>query len=220
MERILFDPWVWGWLIPALVIALWGMIAGLIYHFSSKSCCRFFGSVCAAYLSGIVIWIFIGIAILSFVIKYSMTPDYAISIADYLLSIPFAGLIIYLTWNCILSRMENKSKEENLYKEEVELVKFVERHANYLIYGITGVFIAAQVLSGQLKHEANFALFYLFMILSMILSVCGVLPLIWIPKGDDKFLEWLRHFKTIWYGYSIYFFLAGIIALAKAIIKI
>jgi hypothetical protein len=44
------------------------------------------------------------------------------------------------------------------------------------------------------------------------------LPLVWSPKGHHEHLEWLRNYKTVWYGYSIYLFLAGIIAFAIAIL--
>lgn len=181
---------------------------------------RPFGSICATYVSGIIIWVATSCAISRFIIIYS-TNEPSQTIAPYLtclflfLIIPFIGLIVYLFWNLVLSFDESVGSKGKEYEQEVELIKFVERHSNYMIYGITGVFIASQLWTA---YKDKFPLVYLFMILSMLFSVCGVLPLIWSPKGDGKHLEWLRNYKTVWYGYSIYLFMAGIVALAFVIL--
>lgn len=183
---------------------------------------RPFGSKCATYCSGVFIWVVMSFMIGQFVVLYSeITKKFSLSNLHLLLLIPCGGLIFYLLWNLILS-MEKPIKipgAKDPYDQEVELIKFVERHANYMILGITGVFIAVQFWGNITKEfRPQFELFYLFMILSMLFSVCGVLPLVWSPKGNAEHLEWLRNFKTVWYGYSIYLFFAGIIALAIAIL--
>lgn len=196
-----------------------------------KNTFRPFDDNISIYLSGIVIWILMSIAIFTFLGLYVHNKDHVAYFGWFIL--PFIGLIITLIWNGWLNLNEinnneivtegsdykrKNGHENDRYDKEVELIQFVERHANYLIYGITGVFIATQFWM-QSRPQTNFVITYFFMGLSMLLAVCGVLPLIWIKKGEARHLEWLRHFKTIWYSYSIYLFFAGIIALAIAIIK-
>ncbi|MFH1389918.1 MAG: hypothetical protein ABIH56_04270 [Candidatus Margulisiibacteriota bacterium] len=173
----------------------------ILTHLNWRVISKPFNTICSSYITGIILWVLMCIAIVSFEICYSGLKGKEYYLLYF---IPFLGLIIFLIWNCYLSTLA-KGNNEN---DEVELIKFVERHANYLILGIAGVFTAAQFWQNSVAISK---LFFLFMILSMLFSVCGVLPILWSPTKNH--LKWLRHYKTIWYGYSIYLFFAGVLSL-------
>jgi hypothetical protein len=176
----------------------------------------------SVYTSGILLWVLICICLSA--LGFAYRKIVGLSGWDFFLLLPAFGQIFYLVWNwkLIIDRNDNNpedSSERDDYTREVDLIKFVERHANYMIFGVTGVFIAAQYFINSSNQESipNFSVFYFLTFMSLLSSVWGVLPLIWSPKGNGKHLEWLRHYKTVWYGYAIFLLCAGILAFAKAI---
>jgi len=132
--------------------------------------------------------------------------------------IPFFACIITLWWNLrLLATKEAASKDTA--DGEMSLLKFIERNGFYLILIVTALFLflgTDMVRSIKKFHLSPF--FYLFMLSSICIQACGVLPLVWAPVGDAKRLAWIRHFKTVWYTISIYVFFFGVIALAKSLV--
>ena len=105
------------------------------------------------------------------------------------------------------------------YPREVCLIEFVERNANYVILGITALFIASELIFRD--KVVDLTGFYSFQIFSLIFSIGFVLPLLWKPHkdGDSSSLVILRHWKTVWYTYSIYFFLSATLALMFSFLR-
>ena len=130
----------------------------------------------SVYISGTFLWLLLCIAMS--MLLWFLADKVAFSKWDWILLLPAFGLIIYLAWNWKLSREESegesKGKEENInekspYDREVELIKFVERHANYMIFAVTGVFIAAQYFTPKDASaiKPNFSMFYIFTFISL-----------------------------------------------------
>jgi hypothetical protein len=103
------------------------------------------------------------------------------------------------------------------YITEVELIRFVETNANYLIFTLTGFCILTQAII-TVKGLHSLTNEYVFFAYAA--SVCvigGVFPLIWMPpKGHDSTgLLIYRHFKTALYSYALGFLIAMLVALIK-----
>jgi len=134
--------------------------------------------------------------------------------------IPFIACLITLLWNFLLLSTSVKGDQgKSDYEGEVKLVKFIERNGYYIILAITAIFLflgTDMVRNIRRFHLSPF--FYLWMLSSIAIQACGVLPLIWAPVNDAKRLAWIRHFKTVWYTISIYVFFFGIVALGKSLI--
>ncbi len=132
--------------------------------------------------------------------------------------IPFIACLITLWWNLrLLATKEGSSKEAS--ENELTQLKFVERNGFYLILAIMAVFLflGTNIIQNIRRFHLS-PFFYLFMLSSIGIQACGVLPLVWAPANDVKRLAWIRHFKTVWYTISIYVFLFGIIALGKSLV--
>lgn len=131
--------------------------------------------------------------------------------------IPIGGGIYVLYRNNEVWKKEITTEK---YPEEVKLIEFVERNANYVILGITALFIASEIIFKY--KDVNLTGFYFFQILSLCFSIGFVLPLIWRPRVEDNAssLVLLRHWKTVWYTYSIYLFLSATLALLFTLLGI
>jgi hypothetical protein len=168
------------------------------------------------YLFGIMLWITTIMLLIS--LYQILFPNVSlvaslITKSNIYYLIPIISCTITLLWNLSwLATKEGAAKDD--YENEVKLVEFVERNGYYIILSITAIFIYLGIL--QIKHLSPF--FYLWMITSIAIQACGVLPLIWAPVNDHRRLAWLRHFKTVWYTFSIYIFFFGIIALGKSLV--
>jgi len=173
------------------------------------------------YLSGTMIWI---TTFMLFVSLYrSLFPKVGLvaslsakSNVYYL--IPFIACLITLLWNfLLLSTKEGKEKGES--GEEITLLKFIERNGFFLILAVITIFLFLGTdMVRNIKRFKLSPFFYLFMLSSIGIQACGVLPLVWAPVSDSKRLAWIRHFKTVWYTISIYIFLFGVIALGKSLV--
>lgn len=157
------------------------------------------------YTIGIIFWIALWTLIsIVTIFRYSWNWWYL----SYLLPI-IAGVCIlksnYYIW------MKEIEIEE--YPDEVKLIEFVERNANYVILGITALFIASELIFNG--KSVDLRGFYSFQLMSLVFSIGFVLPLIWKPRKEDNIipLVLLRHWKTVWHTFSIYLFLAAVIAL-------
>jgi len=171
------------------------------------------------YKKAIVLWVLIWISIILLWFKYSNLDglDYRKLLYNSLFFIPIIFGTITLWWNYRLIGIKEESiEQEDKYKTEVNIIEFVERNSNYIILGITALLFASGFLSEKYYSLLKNSNFVFFIGLSLTFSICGVLPLIWMPKQKEpKYLRWLRHFKTIWYTFSIYLFLAGILSMGQ-----
>jgi hypothetical protein len=168
------------------------------------------------YLLGIMLWITTFMLFVSlYKTVFPKVPLVAslFSKSNIYYLIPFAFCAIILWWNLrLLSTKEGAAKGD--YENEIKLAGSVERNGCYMILAVTAMFIYLGIFN--VKHLSPF--FYLWMITSIALQACGVLPLIWAPANDNRRLAWIRHFKTVWYTFSIYIFFFGIIALGKSLV--
>jgi len=173
------------------------------------------------YIFGIMIWITAFMVFISLYRTLFPKVDLFASLlgkSNIYYLIPAIACIITLWWNLrLLATKEGQGKGD--YEGEVKLVEFVERNGYFIILAITAIFLflgTDVVRNIRRFHLSPF--FYLWMLSSIAIQACGVLPLVWAPVNDAKRLAWIRHFKTVWYTISIYIFLFGIIALGKSLI--
>lgn len=132
--------------------------------------------------------------------------------------IPAIACVITLLWNFFMLSTKEGQKNSD-YPGEVKLVEFVERNGYYIILAVTAIFLfLGTTFIKDIKRFHLSPFFYLWMLSSIAIQACGVLPLIWAPVGDAKKLAWIRHFKTVWYTISIYIFFFAIIALGKSLV--
>lgn len=171
------------------------------------------------YLTGTMIWIATFMIFVSLYRnlfpKTELVASLSLKSNIYYL-IPFFGCLITLLWNFLLLSVKEKGEAA---EGEVNLLKFVDRNGFFLILSVITIFLflgTPIITSIKRFHLSPF--FYLFMLSSVSIQACGVLPLLWAPLSDAKRLAWIRHFKTVWYTISIYLFLFGVIALGKSLI--
>jgi len=179
------------------------------------------------YIVGLIIWAIT--CILLIVVSINLTKLslrnilfdgvnwlYLISFGVY----PFIALMLnlWIWWD---------EKQYCLYPIEVDIIKFVERNSNYLVFAITAICIVAQAVatakSVALK-PSNVAFTTTSIPLSLIVYI-GVsvtflllsLTLVWIPpeKNNAAWLVRLRHIKTLPYILSISFLLSAVVSLCQ-----
>lgn len=157
------------------------------------------------YLIGIVIWVIIWLVGI-----FGVGADVFIGFNYWwLLFIPFFACVFGLLVNAIIWWRDRSFGD---YPTEVTIIEIVEGHVERLALAISIVLFVAAMM------RVLYLSFILYEILALACAFGGVLPLYWIPCDTVKNLVKLRHIKTIPYFYSIFFFIAGLISLAVAII--
>jgi hypothetical protein len=139
-----------------------------------------------------------------------------------ILWLPYLSTYIILIPNLILRRFsdeENKEHENNnvkgKYDIELDKMQYIEKNAAHMVTAITGVLIISAAISAMKSTEMIPKEAIMFESLALILAVVGVLPKYWIPSPKDTWLKWLRHFKTVFYTFSISLFLGGLLLLLE-----
>lgn len=160
------------------------------------------------YLVGTLIWIaiWLGVFIPPFGVGVSM---FASSQYWWLSLIPFFMCIGGMLCNAKIWWEERSFGD---YPTEVNIIEIVEGHVRPLVLAISVVLLIATGL--KVMPPA----FIWYEISALICACCGILPLYWIPCDMVEDLVRLRHWKTIPYFYSIFFFLAGLLSLLTAIV--
>jgi len=98
------------------------------------------------------------------------------------------------------------------YGTEVNVIEFVERNvsplitANSMILSVT--FLACITVAKRFPPTA----FVVYEMLSTVFA-CLVLPLYWVPSDSVRDLVRLRHVKTLFFFYSVFFLFAGLMVL-------
>ncbi|MCK5133845.1 MAG: hypothetical protein KAR40_17050 [Candidatus Sabulitectum sp.] len=142
-----------------------------------------------------------------------------------ILWLPYLSTYIILIPNMILRRfsdeenVENKEHENNnvkgKYDIELKKMQYIEKNAAHMVTAITGVLIISAAISAMKNTEMIPKEAIMFESLALILAVVGVLPKYWIPSTKDNWLNWLRHYKTVFYTFSISLFLGGLLLLLE-----
>lgn len=164
------------------------------------------------YITGIFLWFSIwGVLVWGIMDQYlSLNMFHDAAFWWIFVLIPLLGCTFGLLIN---TKIWWKPRSFGDYKTEVSVIEFVERNvgplitANSIVMSIT--FLAYARLMGEFPPTA-FTIYEMF----SISFACLVLPLYWIPSDSPKDLVRLRHVKTLFFFYSIYFLFAALITLA------
>jgi len=122
-----------------------------------------------------------------------------------LLLVIFTFLIAALSV-CFSFHMGGSASEEHL-------LGILENLSQQLITAIFGTLILAGILMSSAHKTAFTKNLLLFESLDWFFLVAGVLVIYWIPMGGMEYIFILRHIKTLFYTYSIGFFLSGLLIL-------
>lgn len=161
------------------------------------------------YWGGLAFWLAAWLLIVVFFRDMiNVNPEHPVY--SWFFLIPFGVCVFYLISNAWIWR---KPRSYESYKTEVDIILFVERNASILALAISMLILFTG--AGVVGIEAPPAfIWYLFLALTF--TICGVLPLYWIPSKEVEDLVRLRHIKTVPLFYAISFFLAGFLSVAIA----
>lgn len=117
--------------------------------------------------------------------------------------------IIFILWEPGISDFHT---EENL-------VAAIETNNSQLVTATFGVLVLAATLASFNFIKSISRTFLLYMSLSLIASIGGVLMLYWLPLTHAEAYFVLRHLKTIPYTYSIGFLLTGTLIIIQEVLE-
>ena len=167
------------------------------------------------YLVGIILWLIIWVVIIYGVMNQYLKIKMFIDSTNcwFLVMFSVVGCIIGLGIN--LKIWWTKRSFED-YKTESEIIVCVERNVGPLITANSLVLSITSLAYAEVLATFPPTSFIIYEILSLTFA-CFVLPLFWIPSDATKNLVRLRHIKTIFFFYGVFFFLAALITLGLCI---
>jgi len=164
------------------------------------------------YLLGIALWFAIWLVLIYAIMdQYLRLNMFAVRSYWWLFFfVSILGCAIGLSVNAKIWWAGRKFEDYNV---EVNVIEFVERNvsplitANSIVLSVT--FLACITVTKKFPPTA----FVVYEMLSMIFA-CLVLPLYWIPSDSVRDLVRLRHVKTVFFFYSVFFLFAALMVLA------
>lgn len=159
-----------------------------------------------------IIAIIYALGIISWIILWAYFKGFEYTKSNRALFVPFLLVIIVL---CIEIIGALVSTEIPTFKIEEQLLQVIEANTRQLIMAIFGILVLAATVSAFQKKQLITRSFFLYQMLSMGFIVGGVMPLYWLPLDKAHMYQILRHFKTVFYIYSIGYFLGGLIIIVK-----
>tara|TARA_Y100000992_G_C21273725_1_gene498571 strand:- start:5466 stop:5999 length:534 start_codon:yes stop_codon:yes gene_type:complete len=117
----------------------------------------------------------------------------------YTLLIVLVFTIIVLASNCYFSI--NDSIDD--YSKEIDLYSYVELNGRAILSSILGLSILLFVLSNtKTKNNISFKKIIVPLIVSFICAGL-ILTIVWMPKGQGKYIRYLREIKTAFLTFSV-----------------
>lgn len=167
------------------------------------------------YLLGIGLWVIIWGVFIYGILDQHFGLNMFIDLTNWWVFALFSvvGCVVGLGVNVKIWWTERSFED---YKTEVDVIKFVERNVGPLITANSIVLSITFLAYAQLYERFPPTSFILYEILSLAFA-CLVLPLYWIPSDSPKDLVKLRHIKTVFFFYSVFFFFASLVALALCV---
>lgn len=163
------------------------------------------------YLLGIIFWLLLWIVFIYGALNKYLQLNMFVRPDSWWIFALFSiiGCVIGLSFNL---KMWWNPRSFACYETEVRVIEFVERNVGPLITANSIVLSITFLSYVQLLKSFPPISFIVYEILSLAFASL-VLPLYWIPADHPKDLVKLRHIKTLFYFYSVFFFFAALIAL-------
>lgn len=158
------------------------------------------------YWIGVALWLIMWLIILGLFKDTLVIVNPTSPIYSWFFLVPIVSCLFYLVWNAQKWRYPRCYED---YKTEVDIILFVERNASILALSISMVILFTGTGIVGITVPPAF-IWYLFLALTF--TICGVLPLYWIPSDRVEDLVRLRNAKTVPFFYAISFFLAGFVS--------
>ena len=122
--------------------------------------------------------------------------------------------LVFLLINLVLWIRGESMDMSFTYRMELEKMQYLERNAAHMLTAFSCIVFLFSLSykndAGIINEHAFYSSIHFFL-LSISIALVGVLPKIWIAKSNPLGLVLLRHLKTIFFTYSIFFMLNGII---------
>jgi hypothetical protein len=153
----------------------------------------------AIYSVGFVLWFFLWRSLVGFEWLKK----------DRLMYLPFLGGMIALLANVVLAYFAEIPE----YGIEIGIYGFVESNAKTIATFTLGIAVFVVVTfekTVSILDDNESKQFLKLVFSSFLLSVVGVLPLLWVPQNFG-WLTTLRHLKTVPYTYSLFIFAAAMV---------
>ena len=180
-----------------------------------------------AYVVGIAVWIAFWILGLPALTSHELT----IGTLPGWLWVPFGLCIFFMAWGSrsawkspwirkTLRKSTNQGGDDWEEEEKVEYERaaftWIDRYTGNLILAITIVIFAVAMLSYNKEvFTREWWPFYLFEFLALGIAAGLVFAFAWL--GKRKVIVLWRHIKTVFFLYTIFFFLSGLIVFAHRI---
>lgn len=170
------------------------------------------------YLTGILLWLIIWAVLIYGIMDQHLDLNMFHDAGSWwiFVLVPLLGCTIGLLVNMKIWWEPRPFRD---YETEVGVIEFVERNVGPLITANSIVMSITFLAYARLFEEFPPVAFAVYEILSISFA-CLVLPVYWIPSDSPKDLVKLRHVKTLFFFYSIFFLFAALITLALCMISL